>query len=72
MCVLRRTVGSMPKLLRVALELVVCLFLANGAVLTLTRDSTGPVEKVVGWILAGLLVLAAAKLIRMFRPPTTR
>jgi hypothetical protein len=62
----------MPKLLRVALLLAVCLFLANGAVLTLTRDSTGPVEKVLGWILAGLLVLVAAKLIRIVRAPTTR
>jgi hypothetical protein len=71
-CVLRRTVGSMPKLLRVALLLLVCLFLANGAVLTLTRDSTGPVEKVVGGILAGLLVVAAANLIRTLRAPTAR
>ncbi len=72
MSALWRTVGSMPKLLRVALLLVVCLFLANGAVLTLTRESTGPVEKVVGWILAGLLVLVAAKSIRIVRAPTTR
>jgi hypothetical protein len=62
----------MPKLLRIALWLVVCLFLANGAVLTLTRDSTGPAEKVVGGVLAGLLVLAAVKLIKMVRAPTTR
>jgi hypothetical protein len=63
---------SMPKFLRIALVLVVCLFLANGVVLTFTRDNTGPVEKVVGVVLAALLVLAAVKLIRMVRAPTTR
>jgi hypothetical protein len=62
----------MPKFLRIALVLVVCLFLANGVVLTFTRDNTGPVEKVVGVVLAALLVLAAVKLIRMVRTPTTR
>jgi hypothetical protein len=62
----------MPKFLRIALVLVVCLFLANGVVLTFTRDNTGPVEKVVGVVLAALLVLAAVKLIRMVRAPTTR
>jgi Mn2+/Fe2+ NRAMP family transporter len=62
----------MPKLLRIALVLVVCLILADAVWLTLTRGSTGPVEKVVGVVLAGLLVLAAVKLISLVRAATTR
>jgi hypothetical protein len=62
----------MPKLLRIALVLVVCLILADGVWLTLTRGSNGAVEKVVGVVLAGLLVLAAVKLISLVRAATTR